>query len=327
MMRTRLFALVLLVTPVALASPGWAQSASDEAATNLARDRFKEGVAYFDKGHFEQARNAFLQAYSLRRHPAILANLAWSCLRSNHFLEADRYFRQFLSDSKDISAAQRADVQDGLSQADARLGPNEINAAPSPAPAPTPEPPQSTPEPPQAEQRPTPRVAEAPSTADQPQAPPTETATTSEPPPESHRSSFWPENMLPVYIGGGVVIVSAAVAIGAGIAEQSAQDNANTQTNLIIARQGTCPVPSTAPSRQVRACATLADDKAQWDQDATVGNIAIGVGVAALVGTVVYWVLAKKRGDEVNTPATATETKLVPIVGPSFGGLSASTTF
>ncbi len=133
--------------------------------------------------------------------------------------------------------------------------------------------------------------------------------------------------MLPVYIGGGVVIVSAAVAIGAGIAKQSAQDNANTETNLIIASQGTCPAPSTATSGHVRACATLADDKSQWDQDATAGNVAIGVGVAALVGTVVYWFVAKKRGDEVNTPATAMETKIVPVVGLSFGGLSASTTF
>jgi len=324
MMRTRLLALALLVTPVAFASPGWAQSASDEAATNLARERFKEGVAYFDKGHFEQARVAFLQVYALRRHPAVLANLAWSCLRSNHFLEAHLYFHQFLSESKDITAAQRADIQDGLSQADARLGPNEINAASSPAPAPAPEPPQVAP-------RPAPRVAEPPATSEQPQAPPIETTTTSEPPPESppepHRSSFWPENMLPVYIGGGVFIVSAAVAIGAGVAKQSAQDNANTQTNLIIARQGTCPAPSTATSALVRACATLADDKSQWDQDATAGNIAIGVGIAALVGTAVYWFVAKKQGDEVNTPPTAMETRIVPIVGLSFGGLSASTTF
>jgi hypothetical protein len=320
MMRTRLFALVLLVTSVAFASPGWAQSASDEAATNLARERFKEGVAYFDKGHFEQARGAFLQAYTLRRHPAILANLAWSCLRSNHFLEAHRYFQQFLSESKDISAAQRADIQDGLNQADARLGPNEISAASSPAPEPTPEPPPVSP-------RPTPRVAEAPATPEQPQAPPTETTITSEPLPESHRSSFWPENMLPVYIGGGVVIASAAVAIGASIAKQSAQDNATTETNMIIANQGSCPAPSTASSSRLRACATLVDDKSQWDQDATLGNVAIGVGVAALVGTVVYWFVAKKRGDEVNKPATAMETKIIPIVGPSFGGLSASTTF
>jgi hypothetical protein len=45
------------------------------------------------------------------------------------------------------------------------------------------------------------------------------------------------------------------------------------------------------------------------------------------VGTVVYWFVAKKGGGEVNTPATALETKVVPIVGPSFGGLSATTTF
>src|SRR5271166_7015974 len=111
-MKTRLFALVLLASfvPVATAAPSWAQSASDEASKNLARTRFKEGVTYFDKGQFEQARAAFLQAYTLKKHPAILVNVAWSCLRTSHFLEAHRYFEQFLNDAKDITAAQKADV-------------------------------------------------------------------------------------------------------------------------------------------------------------------------------------------------------------------------
>src|SRR5579863_3631396 len=130
-MSTRLLALVLLVSlvPVAVPARVWAQSAAEDANTALARSRFKEGLAYFDSGRYELARAAFLQAYTLKKHPAILGNLAWSCVKSSHFLEAHRYFEQFLSESPNITAAQRADVADGLSQTNARLGQIEIPAA------------------------------------------------------------------------------------------------------------------------------------------------------------------------------------------------------
>jgi hypothetical protein len=133
--------------------------------------------------------------------------------------------------------------------------------------------------------------------------------------------------MLPVYIGAGVVVASAAVAIGALVAKQSAQNNANTEANLIMSNLDTCPAPSTATIAQMNACTNFANDNNLWNQDATVANVAVGVGVAALVGTVVYWIAAKKRGGSASDPATATDTKIVPVVGTSFGGLSMSTTF
>jgi len=43
------------------------------------------------------------------------------------------------------------------------------------------------------------------------------------------------------------------------------------------------------------------------------------VGIAAIAGTVVYWIVAKKPH--------AVETTLVPVVGPKFGGLSLSAPF
>ena len=95
----------------------------------MARARFKEGVGFYDKGQFEQARASFLQAYALKRHPAVLLNLAWSSLKSAHMLEAQRFFKQFLTEGKDITDKQRADANDGLNQSHAKLGRIDVAAA------------------------------------------------------------------------------------------------------------------------------------------------------------------------------------------------------
>lgn len=96
--------------------------------TTMARARFREGVEYYDKGEFEQARAAFLQAYALKKHPAVLLNLAWSCLKSGHVREAEQYFHQFLAEGKEITERQRADANDGLNQVHSRLGKIEVAA-------------------------------------------------------------------------------------------------------------------------------------------------------------------------------------------------------
>jgi hypothetical protein len=106
-----------------------AQAPSEDATTTMARARFKEGVEFYDKGEFEQARASFLQAYALKKHPAVLLNLAWSCLKGGHAMEAEKYFKQFLNDSKDITDKQRADANDGLAQSRAKLGRIEVSAA------------------------------------------------------------------------------------------------------------------------------------------------------------------------------------------------------
>jgi hypothetical protein len=130
-MNYRCLVAALLLSTAAMTTPAasWAQGASDEATTTMARARFKEGVVYYDKGQFELARASFLQAYALKRHPAILLNLAWSCVKSGHALEGARYFKQFLTDSKDVTDKQRADVNDGLSQARAKLAQIDVTGA------------------------------------------------------------------------------------------------------------------------------------------------------------------------------------------------------
>src|SRR5262245_29471586 len=128
-MKTRSIAAVLLLAfaPVAFGAPAFAQPA-DDPTTKAARARFQEGVAYYDKGEYENARTAFLQAYALRKHPAVLLNLAQSSLRANHPLEASKYFQQYLRESSNLSPAQRADAERGLNEARQKLGRIEVSA-------------------------------------------------------------------------------------------------------------------------------------------------------------------------------------------------------
>lgn len=102
----------LLLVP----SPAHAQ---DDVTLTMARERFKEGVAYFDKKDFAKARVAFLQAYALKKHPAVLLNLAQSELRSGHEADAAKHFAQYLRDYKDATDAERQGAETGLTAAKA----------------------------------------------------------------------------------------------------------------------------------------------------------------------------------------------------------------
>lgn len=122
-------ALLVSFTPMAFGAPAFAQGAAqDDALTKRARSRFQEGVEAFDKGQYENARLSFMEAYALKKHPAVLLNLAQSCLRGGHPGEAARYFQQFIREAAQASAAQRADAEKGLSEARTKAGRVEIVA-------------------------------------------------------------------------------------------------------------------------------------------------------------------------------------------------------
>lgn len=84
----RLFVLIALFPLLARA----------DGESDAARQRFNEGVKFFDAGQYDKARAAFLQAWVLKKHPAVLLNLAQSSLRGHHEAEAARYFDQYLHD-------------------------------------------------------------------------------------------------------------------------------------------------------------------------------------------------------------------------------------
>jgi hypothetical protein len=110
------------------ATPAWAEE--DPTTTAAARERFKEGVSYFDQKQYEKARAAFLQAYALKKHPAVLLNLAHSELRSGHERDAAKHFAIYLREPNEGSPSEREAAQAGLAAAKAVLA--EINVSTSP---------------------------------------------------------------------------------------------------------------------------------------------------------------------------------------------------
>jgi hypothetical protein len=109
------------------AYPGVAR-ADDESATTIARERFKEGVAHFDQKNYDKARIAFLQAYALKKHPAVLLNLAQSELRSGHEADAAKHFSVYLREAKEASPSERESAEAGLFAAKAVVGEIALSA-------------------------------------------------------------------------------------------------------------------------------------------------------------------------------------------------------
>jgi len=104
----------LLLAALGLARPA---RADDDTTTSAARERFKEGVSYFDQKQYEKARAAFVQAYALKKHPAVLLNLAQSELRSSHERDAAQHFAEYLRDAAEASPPERDAAQAGLTSA------------------------------------------------------------------------------------------------------------------------------------------------------------------------------------------------------------------
>ena len=114
---TLLFVLFALL-PLTLV-PGQARAQGSDATVEAARQRFNEGVHFFDNKEYERARLAFVQAYALKPHPAILLNLAQSEIRSGHEASAATHFAQYLRQHAEATEEQRLAAQEGLEAAKA----------------------------------------------------------------------------------------------------------------------------------------------------------------------------------------------------------------
>jgi hypothetical protein len=126
--RATLASLILALSSSAL-TPGVVVAQEKDAVTEMARRRFQEGVKFFDQKRFEEARAAFLQAYALKHHPAVLLNLAQSEIRSNHPLEAAKHFSAFLRESPSSSGAERSEAEKGLTASRSKLGKIQVTVA------------------------------------------------------------------------------------------------------------------------------------------------------------------------------------------------------
>jgi len=117
----------VLSPSVATAAPPTKASSDDDATVAMARERFKEGVSYFDQKQYDKARAAFVQAYALKKHPAVLLNLAQSELRSGHEADAAKHFSAYLREAKDASDAEKQAAEAGLNAAKVVVAEVDVN--------------------------------------------------------------------------------------------------------------------------------------------------------------------------------------------------------
>jgi hypothetical protein len=82
--------------------------AQADGETEIARQRFLEGVKHYDQHEYDKARLAFLQAYLLRPHPAVLLNLAQSQLRAGRYAEAADNFAKYIRENPGAEAMSHA---------------------------------------------------------------------------------------------------------------------------------------------------------------------------------------------------------------------------
>jgi hypothetical protein len=362
-MKTRRIAAAVLFSflPVTVSLPAWSQ---DDAATTQARARFKEGVEAFDKGKYEEARLSFLQAYTLKKHPAVLLNLAQSSVKANHPLEAAKYFQQFLREATTATPQQRKDAEAGLAYVRQKLGHIEIVAPPgteislddqgkvgtTPMDPIDVEPGSHTVKSPKesvtviavvgqkveanlgapalATPAPATPAAAASGATEDPAAAPF-TAPPDEPRKRTNLLSP-PEKMTPVYVGlaaGGVGLVGAIVfAAFKGDAQSKADTVAgNIRAHAQQQGQSTAGACNNPTMPEVQsACAILKDNNDKVDLNATIANVSIGVMGAGLVLAAGWYLFAPKR-DEGHV---GTSTPVVtPWAGAGTGGLSVAGQF
>lgn len=103
-----------LAEPSASAQPG-------DAVTEVARQRYQEGVKAFDAGKFEDARAAFLQAYALKRVPAVLLNLGLSEVKAGHPEDGANHLQLFLRQAA-ATPDQRATAGRAVTEAKKKAG-------------------------------------------------------------------------------------------------------------------------------------------------------------------------------------------------------------
>lgn len=102
-------------------APAGAEAAPDEL-TKLARAKFTEGLKAYDARNYRDARMNFLQAYALKRHPAVLLNLGQSELRLGMVEDGGNHLQQFLREHGEASEAQKAAAKEGVAEAQRRTG-------------------------------------------------------------------------------------------------------------------------------------------------------------------------------------------------------------
>jgi tetratricopeptide (TPR) repeat protein len=123
----RAFAFFVLVSAAA-----WAPPATASDAAGLAEQRYDEGRAALDRGDFEAARLAFVQANALDPQPRYLLGMAAAEEKAGHPLEALAHARQSLKSPK-LADDDRKSAEGLVTEASGRVAHVRVEAPPSTA--------------------------------------------------------------------------------------------------------------------------------------------------------------------------------------------------
>ena len=331
--KTRRIAIFILSAFLSTASTLPLAFAEDDPATVQARARFNEGVTAYDKGQFEAARLSFQQAYLLKKHPAVLVNLAQSSAKSGHSLDAAKYFQQYLKENGATTTQQRGDAEKGLEEARKQIGRIEIVApsgteiilddkdrlgsTPFPDPIdvePGPHSLKSTAETVRVNASAGQRVqakfgvANLVAPADVTPAPSDAARPGNAPPgdPAGAKAGLFspPVNMTPVVVGAVVAGLGLVSTIVFAVFKNDAQSKADSVASMIrsratsTGRSSTGICSSTDPTVQTAfnaACQTLKDNNSTVDADATIANVSLVVTIAAAAFAGGWYLFAPKR--------------------------------
>ena len=363
-MKTSRIAAAVLVAFVSSSVPLTAV-AQDDPVTMQARARFKEGVDFYDKGSYENARLAFLQAYALKKHPAVLLNLAQSSAKAGHPLEAAKSFQQYLKESTSASPQQRTDAEAGLAEVRQKLGRIEVVAPAGTevtldekdrlGTAPFGEP--IDVEPGSHSLRSSTETVRVTANAGQkvqarfgaassgvvtpvPIAPtgpatgPTGAVDSNPPPGEDTGSHKKPLPMYPAYIGAAVAGVGLLGTVLFAAFKADAQSKADSVAREIRDKAGTRATgicTSTNKDDVARfgnACTTLKQNNDKVDTNATIANASVAVLVIGATFTAVWLIVVPiVNAKREHTAGTITSPTITPYAGYNNGGLVLSGSF
>jgi hypothetical protein len=122
----RLFAPLALTAAVGLAAPSVSAQpppgAPVDPVVQVARQRFEDGVKAYQAGKWKDARDAFLQAYALKRSPAVLLNLGQSEIKAGFYEDGGNHLTQFLREHQAITLEQRTAAEAGINDAKKKTG-------------------------------------------------------------------------------------------------------------------------------------------------------------------------------------------------------------
>lgn len=105
-------------------------TASAQDDRQAARTQFERGVGLYESGEYQNALEAFQEAYRLAPHPAVRVNMANCYEHLDRPIEAIHHFERYLAEAETAPRPQRREVQAALARLRQLVGEVRLSIAP-----------------------------------------------------------------------------------------------------------------------------------------------------------------------------------------------------